>query len=175
LSGGKFQGSTTSSSSGYTDLYTIPATPPAGWNEVQITDRNSYRYLRFVAAVNVYCTIAEMEFYGNETKGLAKMTSVSAAKPLYALPAKFGLSAVCDAGNSSLVKVLLSSPVALGETRFDLYNLQGKCIETEVRHVGGPGYSLVEFNTAGRQLPTGNYICRAHAEGFDKAVMLLVR
>jgi hypothetical protein len=175
MNGGTFQGSTTSSSSGYTVLYTIPVTPPAGWNEVQITDQNSYRFLRFVAAANVYCTIAEMEFYGNESNALSKMTSVSRGTFQQASPQVFGLSSVMNGRNPSLVQIEFTAPAAANEIRFDLFDLQGKCIETVVRHGIQPGYGLVEFSNTGRQLASGNYLCRMQTNGFEKTVKLFVR
>ncbi len=61
--GGKFQGSNTSPTSGYVDLYTIPSRPAAGWNDVTITASTSYRYLRYLAPDGGYGDIAELEFY----------------------------------------------------------------------------------------------------------------
>jgi parallel beta-helix repeat protein len=175
MAGGKFQGSTTSSSSGYVDLYTIPATPPAGWNEIQTTDQNSYRYLRFFSAVNVYCTIAEMEFYGTISNPLSKKTAVSGGTPMRALPKEFSLSPVMNSRNPSSVQVIFAAPVALSEVRFDLFNLQGRCIETVVRHGSQPGYSSIEFSNSGSKLTAGNYLCRVHSQGFEKTIKLLVR
>jgi len=59
--GGKFQGSNTSSNSGYTDLYTI-GTAVEGWSTYSIS--GSYRYVRFIAP-NGNCNVTELEFYGN--------------------------------------------------------------------------------------------------------------
>lgn len=50
MTGGKFQGSNTSTSSGYTDLYTIP--PPTGWTGVVITNGTAFRYLRYLGTTN---------------------------------------------------------------------------------------------------------------------------
>jgi alpha-tubulin suppressor-like RCC1 family protein len=61
--GGKFQGSNTSSTSGYTDLYTITATPSDGWNTVAITNTTPYRYLRYLGPDGSYSNVAEIEFY----------------------------------------------------------------------------------------------------------------
>jgi parallel beta-helix repeat protein len=175
MSGGKVQGSPASSSSGYTDLYTIPGTPKAGWNEVQISDQNSYRYLRFISAANTYCTIAEMEFYGNESIVLPKMTSISRGILQAELPKEFSLLPVYGGKNSLSVKVEFSAPVALDEIRFDIFDLQGKCIETVVRHESRAGSNLIEFNNAKRQLTAGNYLCRVQAKGFNKTVKLSFR
>ncbi len=62
--GGKFQGSNSSSSSGYVDLHTVTVAPPlGGWVEVTITDATEYRFLRYIAPNGAYCNIAEVEFY----------------------------------------------------------------------------------------------------------------
>ncbi|CAI6084147.1 right-handed parallel beta-helix repeat-containing protein [Cohnella sp. JJ-181] len=63
--GGKFQGSNTSSSSGFTDLYTVTTQPAnAAWAEVSISNSTPYRYLRYIAAgANSYGNVSEVEFY----------------------------------------------------------------------------------------------------------------
>ena len=176
MSGGMFQGSNASSSSGYTTLYTIPGTPAAGWNEVQISDQNSYRYLRFASAANAYCTIAEMEFYGSASVALSKMaTSALPGSQNRELPKQYSLSQVLGGANSSSVQISFALPVASDKIRFDLFDLRGKCIETVVRRGSQPGYNVVEFTNNGRQLTAGTYLCRMHTEGFDKAVSIFVR
>ncbi|WP_199613675.1 cohesin domain-containing protein [Paenibacillus alkalitolerans] len=65
MPGGKFQGSNEGPDTGFVDLYTIPFTPPAGWNEVTISDPTAYRYLRYVAPDGGYGNIAEVEFFTN--------------------------------------------------------------------------------------------------------------
>jgi hypothetical protein len=61
--GGKFQGSSTSASSGYQDLYTITSAPKNGWNTLPITTGDSFRWLRYVGPDGSHCNIAELEFY----------------------------------------------------------------------------------------------------------------
>ncbi len=61
--GGKFQGSNTSSSSDFVDLYTISSTPASGWNTVTISNNSYFRWVRYLAPNNGYGNIAEMEFY----------------------------------------------------------------------------------------------------------------
>jgi hypothetical protein len=60
--GGKFQGSNTSTTSGYTDLYTITATPPYAWTEVNISNSTAYRYVRYLSPDGGYCNLAEADF-----------------------------------------------------------------------------------------------------------------
>jgi hypothetical protein len=64
MEGGRFQGSNTSSDSGYTDLYVVPGGISEQWYEVTITDPNSYRYLRYIGPDGSYGNVAEIEFYG---------------------------------------------------------------------------------------------------------------
>jgi len=60
---GKFQGSNTSSSSGYVDLHTIATMPPDAWVQVDITNTTGYRWIRYLGPNGGYCNIAEGEFY----------------------------------------------------------------------------------------------------------------
>ncbi len=175
MSGGKFQGSNTSSTSGYVDLYTIPTTPLAGWNEVQITDQNAYRYVRFVSAVNTYCTIAEMEFYGSAPTTLPMVTAVTVAALERVLPKEFGLTAVAADAKYAYVKVQFSAPFALNEIRFEVFNLLGKSLQTVSMHEIHAGNTMVSFDNRNHQFSAGNYLCRVHADGLDKAIIMPVR
>jgi alpha-glucosidase len=65
---GKFQGSNTSSSSGYVDLHTITTTPDYSWHEAVVTDANSYRWLRYYGGTD-HCNVAEVEFYSTGSGG----------------------------------------------------------------------------------------------------------
>ncbi|MFD2332608.1 right-handed parallel beta-helix repeat-containing protein [Cohnella sp. GCM10020058] len=66
--GAKFQGSNTSGSSGFTDLYTVTTAPAtADWVEVTISSGTPYRYLRYIGGANSYGNVNEVEFYGNGT------------------------------------------------------------------------------------------------------------
>lgn len=63
--GAKFQGSNTSGSSGFTDLYTVTTAPAsAAWVEVTITGTTPYRYLRYIGGTNSYGNVNEVEFWG---------------------------------------------------------------------------------------------------------------
>ncbi|WP_449600262.1 alpha-L-fucosidase [Paenibacillus sp. Marseille-Q9583] len=64
MKGGKFQGSNTSSTEGFEDIYVIPSTPPYGWNEVElVTPSQPYRYLRYLSPNSGYGNVNEIEFY----------------------------------------------------------------------------------------------------------------
>jgi hypothetical protein len=68
MTGGKFQGSNTSSSSGFVDLYTISTAPAVQWNEVTISNSTAYRWVRYLSPDGGYGNIAEMEFYAPATQ-----------------------------------------------------------------------------------------------------------
>lgn len=76
--GGKLQGSNTSTTSGYTDFYTITATPPYAWTEVNISNPTAYRYVRYLSPDGGYCNIAEADFVSG---GSATPTPTPAATP----------------------------------------------------------------------------------------------
>jgi hypothetical protein len=61
---GYFQGSNVSDFSTGTTLSTITVQPPYSWTDVFISDETKYRYVRYVAPLNGYGNIAEMEIYG---------------------------------------------------------------------------------------------------------------
>ncbi|KQL32709.1 hypothetical protein AN960_22225 [Bacillus sp. FJAT-25509] len=61
--GGKIQGSNTSSTDGFVDLYTITSTPELGWNVTELTGETAYRYIRYVSPNGGYGNVAELEFY----------------------------------------------------------------------------------------------------------------
>ena len=63
MAGGKFQGSNTSQTTGFTDLYTISGTPATAWTDVVISDITQYRYLRYISVDGGYGNVAEVEFY----------------------------------------------------------------------------------------------------------------
>jgi hypothetical protein len=67
MTGGKFQGSNTSSSAGFVDLYTVPSQPTVAWQEVNLNNTTAYRYLRYLAPVGGYGNVAEVEFYTSGT------------------------------------------------------------------------------------------------------------
>lgn len=61
--GGKIQGSNTSATSGYADLYTISSAPPVGSITIaNITNTTAYRWVRYLAPNGGYGNVSEMEF-----------------------------------------------------------------------------------------------------------------
>jgi len=72
MTNGKFQGSNVSDfSSGVVDLYIIANQPSEGWNQVTITNTNSFRYVRYLTPANGYLNVAEIEFYSGSTGNVA--------------------------------------------------------------------------------------------------------
>ena len=63
MNGGKFQGSNTSSTAGFTDIFTITATPATTWVTLDVSTV-SYRYLRYLSPTGGFGNVAEIEFYG---------------------------------------------------------------------------------------------------------------
>ncbi len=67
--GGKFQGSNTSRTAGFVDLYTIGTTPAANtWTTVEVSSTTPYRYLRYLSPNGGYCNVAEIGFYTSSGK-----------------------------------------------------------------------------------------------------------
>jgi hypothetical protein len=69
---GKFQGSNTSATSGFTDLYAISSIPPAaGWNQVAITNTTAYRWIRYYGPSGSFGNVAEIQFYSDVCPALS--------------------------------------------------------------------------------------------------------
>lgn len=82
MTGGKFQASNVANfSSGVVDLFTITSTPQNGWNEAQVTNYNSYRYVRYLSPNNGYCNVAEIEICG-VLNSANQAPSISITSPL---------------------------------------------------------------------------------------------
>lgn len=64
--GAKIQGSNTSETSGFIDLFIFVSTPNTGiWYEGTVSISTAYRYLRYYGVDGTYCNIGEVEFYGS--------------------------------------------------------------------------------------------------------------
>lgn len=105
--GGKFQGSNTSSTSGFVDLYTISSTPGTGWNEISISNTTAYRWVRYLSPDNGYANIAEMEFYQPAITFEAENSNPSASSVGYNVSSG-------DAANSNSAFVQLSGTPSVG-------------------------------------------------------------
>jgi hypothetical protein len=65
MPGAKFQCSTTSQTSDYTDLFTIAATPRNNaWTEAPLPVAATCRYVRYLSAPDGYANVAEIQFLG---------------------------------------------------------------------------------------------------------------
>ena len=74
MKGGKFQGSNTSQTEGYTDLYVIKETPAyRGWTEVNLRGTKPFRYLRYVGPDGGHCQVAEIEYYVHSARLRGKL------------------------------------------------------------------------------------------------------
>lgn len=67
MAGGKFQGSNTSRTSGYVDLFTIPATSAAGWAEVALP-AGEWRFIRYLGPDGGQGEVSELEFIGTDNE-----------------------------------------------------------------------------------------------------------
>jgi len=64
MPGGKFQGSNTSQTEGFKDLYTVESQPSPGWKEVTLADSTTaYRYIRYLSPPSGNGNISEIEYY----------------------------------------------------------------------------------------------------------------
>lgn len=52
----------------WTAIYTIPSTPAAGWNTVNVTTTQAWRYIRFQSSASQYAAMSEIEFYNGANK-----------------------------------------------------------------------------------------------------------
>ncbi len=123
--GGKFQGSNTSKTEGYTDLYTVPSTLNADWNEIVINDTNTYLFLRYLGPDGSYCDVAEIEFYGKSiATGIGQLTEKLSKIEVYPNPV------------TDITKIYLKStePVELNIT---IYNSLGVIVSSSKIFVSG--------------------------------------
>ena len=139
MNGGKFQGSNSSTSSGFTDLYTIAAIPPAdAWSEVTINNQNTYRYLRYLGPVDGFCNIAEMEFYGQIGEAYKL--------PPAAIISNVGSFTFIDANNNQMAKIAdigtKSSTEFNGEVKCEALLINNWKIKEVPDFVFAPNYKL---------------------------------
>lgn len=62
--GGQFQGCTDGPDTGCHDLAAVKWRPVWAWNELTVTDRASYRWLRYVSPAGSHDNVGEIQFYG---------------------------------------------------------------------------------------------------------------
>ncbi len=123
--GGKFQGSNTSKTEKYTDLYTVPSSPNSGWNEVIINDPNTYLFLRYLGPDGSYCNVAEIEFYGKSIiTGISQLTEKISKIEVYPNPV------------TDFSKIYLRSSEH-GEVIVTIYNSLGMLVSSSKVFVNG--------------------------------------
>lgn len=75
--GGRFQGSNSSEDDNYEDLFVIETMPNQCWNEVNISNTNIYRYIRYLSPDKEYCAVGRIEYYYHEqNKDIIKLIGV---------------------------------------------------------------------------------------------------
>jgi hypothetical protein len=114
--GGKFQGSNTSSTTGFVDLHTISTTPAMQWTTAWLSSTTAYRWVRYLGPEGSNGNIAEMEFYSGITYE-AESSTPSASSVGYNVSSG-------DANNSNSAFVQLSGTPAVGAwLQFTLANV----------------------------------------------------
>ncbi|UYZ61735.1 glycoside hydrolase family 16 protein [Hymenobacter weizhouensis] len=164
--GGKFQGSSTSATSGYADLHTITSAPGNGWQTISVNNSNAYRWLRYVGPDGSHCNIAELEFYtegttttptptdavsgppagtGSWTKSFEdNFDSFDAGKWTKGWPCGNGNDALCTYGDPGVRQKTYYSPD-------NVYMADGKLhIRTERKAQGGQAFTSGAITTAGK-------------------------
>ncbi|WP_291285607.1 Ig-like domain-containing protein [Flavobacterium sp.] len=102
---GKFQGSNTSSSAGFVDLYTIPTEPNYAWQDVSIPNSTAYRYYRYLSPVDGYCDVAEIEFCTHNELPTINLTAPLHNELYTAIPANINITAAASDMDGSISKV----------------------------------------------------------------------
>lgn len=64
--GGKFQGANRNNFSEAVDLFEIKGCPSIFFQEINISCKKTFRYLRYLSPPGGFCNIAELEFYGEK-------------------------------------------------------------------------------------------------------------
>ncbi|MDD5673682.1 MAG: right-handed parallel beta-helix repeat-containing protein, partial [Chitinivibrionales bacterium] len=89
-------------------------------------------------------------------------------------PEGFKISAQAAGTSASLVRINFSVPVPCAEIRFELFDLQGRTLRSEIRRSVSPGNYTLTFSGGSPRLSRGNYLCRMRTNGFDKSVVLAI-
>ena len=106
--GGKFQGSSTADfSAGVVDLYTIATAPAYGWNCVNLTNATAIRYVRYLAPINGYGNVNEVEFYGTAVANALPIVSITSPtnNATFTMPATITLSANASDTDGTIASV----------------------------------------------------------------------
>ncbi|MFW0740037.1 Ig-like domain-containing protein, partial [Flavobacterium sp. T12S277] len=103
--GGKFQGSNTSNSADFVDLYTIQTQPNYGWQDVSIPNSKTYRYYRYLSPVDGYCNVAEIEFCAFNESPTVNITAPINNKLYTTVPANINITATASDADGSISRV----------------------------------------------------------------------
>lgn len=105
MKGGKFQGSNTSTSTDFVDLYTIQNQPNYAWQEVSIPNSTAYRYYRYLSPAGGYCNVAEIEFCASNELPTVNITAPLNNKIYPTAPANINITATASDKDGSISKV----------------------------------------------------------------------
>ncbi|MDL2143844.1 Ig-like domain-containing protein [Flavobacterium tructae] len=105
MTGGKFQGSNTSTSVGFVDLYTIPTQPTYAWQDVSIPNSTAYRYYRYLSPAGGYCDVTEIEFCASNELPAVNITTPLNNELYTTTPANINITAAASDIDGSISKV----------------------------------------------------------------------
>ncbi|WP_374174201.1 Ig-like domain-containing protein [Flavobacterium tructae] len=105
IKGGKFQGSNTSTSADFVDLYTVPTQPDYAWQDVSIPNSTAYRYYRYLSPTGGYCNVAEIEFCASNELPAVNITAPLNNQLYATAPANINITATASDKDGSISKV----------------------------------------------------------------------
>jgi len=108
MNGGKFQASNVADfSSGVVDLYIISGTPSMTWYQVNVTNSNAYRYVRYLSPDGGYCNVAEVQFCGTASSNQLPTVSITtpANGATYTAPGNVTITATATDTDGTISKV----------------------------------------------------------------------
>ncbi|MFW0737703.1 Ig-like domain-containing protein, partial [Flavobacterium sp. T12S277] len=103
--GGKFQGSNTSASADFVDLYTIQTQPNDAWQDVSIPNNTAYRYYRYLSPVGGHSNVAEIEFCASNESPTVNITAPLNNELYTTVPANINIAATASDADGSISKV----------------------------------------------------------------------
>lgn len=105
MTGGKFQGSNTSTSAGFVDLYTITSTPTLAWQSVSFSNTTAYRYYRYLSPASGYTNVAEIQFCRSSNFPAVSITSPANNATFPVAPVSVTINATATSDNATVSKV----------------------------------------------------------------------
>lgn len=147
--GGKFQGSNTSTSTGFVDLYTISTQPTNTWQEVSIPNTTAYRYYRYLSPTDGYCNVSEIQFCGIYNQLPTVSINTSADSTLYpSVPATVNITADAVDSDGTINKVEFYQGTALLGTDYSSpYSYSWTAVEAGTYQLTAKAYDNLSGTT----------------------------